>query len=201
MNIDFKKSSHILFFAGFLPSLSLGLSWSFYQIFPNSPFWLETISPIYAYALLYSFFDKYAWHWKVFRMIGVIIYPDLGGRWKGNQRSSHKENAENVEIPAYLEIDQSFSKICVRAYYEKSQSESCVASFAELNSDVYLFYTYDNEPNSLQAGTMQSHKGTVKLRYLPKENKLLGFYFNSIGNRGEMQFEFERDDRLYRFQE
>lgn len=200
MNIDFKKTSHIAFFAAILPAFSLELAWSFYQIFPNFPFWLETLSPLFAYGLLYSLFEKYAWHWGIFKLSGVVTFPDLRGRWRGKQRSSYKENGNNTEVLAYLEISQTFSKIFARAYYEKSQSESWVASFAELNGDVYLFYTYDNDPNSLKAETMQNHKGTVKLKYLPKENKLLGIYFNSIGNHGEMQFEFEQQNRLHRFE-
>lgn len=199
MNIDFKKTSHIAFFAAILPAFSLGLSWSFYQIFPNFPFWVETLSPLLAYGLLYSLFEKSAWHWGIFKVSGVVSFPDLRGRWRGEQRSSYKENGNSAEVPAYLEISQSFSKICVRAFYEKSQSESWVASFTEINGDEYLFYTYDNDPNSLKAGTMQNHKGTVKLKYLPKENKLLGIYFNSIGNHGEMLFDFEQKDNLYRF--
>lgn len=201
MNIDFTKSSHIVFFGAVLPFLSLVLAWSFYQILPNPPFWVETISPIFAYGLLYSLFEKYAWSWGIFRFFGIVRVPNLNGRWKGKQRSSYKENGDNTEIPAYLEITQSFSKIYIKAFYEKSQSESWVASFAEINGDGYLFYTYDNDPNSLKAGTMQNHKGTVKIKYLPKENKLLGIYFNSIGNHGEMQFEFDRQDKLYRFEE
>lgn len=201
MNIDFTKTSHIVFFGAVLPILSLGLSWSFYQILPNPPFWVETISPIFAYGLLYSLFEKYAWSWGIFRFFGVVRFPNLNGRWKGNQRSSYKENGKNAEVPSCLEISQTFSKICVRAYYEKSQSESCIASFAELNGDVYLFYTYDNEPNSLRAGTMQNHKGTVKFKYAPKEKKLFGGYFNSIGNQGDMVYEFEGKDRLHCFKQ
>ena len=87
----------------------------------------------------------------------------------------------------------------MRAFYERSQSESAVANFAELNNENYLFYTYDNEPNSLKSGTMQAHKGTVKLKYLPQENKLIGNYFNSIGNNGEVDFEFEQYDLMGRF--
>ncbi|MFH1706136.1 MAG: hypothetical protein ABH867_04500 [Patescibacteria group bacterium] len=201
MSINLKKSSHIIFFGGLLPLLSLVLAWSFNQIFPNTPFWLESLSPIYAYALLYSLFDKFVWNWKVFRLTKVVEFPDLRGRWTGTQRSSYKEADKNVEIPAILEIKQTFSKIIVRAYYTKSQSECAVASLAELNGETYLFYTYDNEPNSLKRGTMQAHKGTVKLQYLPKENKLLGFYFNSIGNTGEMKFDYQQSDLLYRFEE
>ena len=171
----------------------------FYVLFPNLPFWVETLSPLLAYGVLYAIFEKYAWHWKIFRIFSVVSVPDLRGRWKGKQRSSYKENESNVEVPSCLEISQTFSKIFVRACYERSQSESVVANFTELNEEIYLFYTYDNEPNSLKSGTMQAHKGTVKLKYIPKENKLIGVYFNSIGNSGEIDFEFEQHDLISRF--
>lgn len=201
MYINFTKASHILFFGGFLPLLSLGLAWIFYKIFPNPPFLFVTLSPIYTYTLLYLFFDKYAWSWGIFRILNIVALPDLRGRWGGQQTSSRKERSTNVEIPAYLEIRQTFSKIIVKSYYPKSQSESVVAVFAKLNDELYLFYTYDNEPNSLKSGTMQAHKGTAKLKYLPKENKLRGIYFNSMRNTGDVKFSFEQQDLLYRFKE
>lgn len=201
MNIDFRNSKHIIFFGIILPFLSFGLSWIFYQVFPNAPFWLETISPVYAYGLIYSLFDKHLWTWGIFKKLGIVTVPDLRGRWKGKLRSSYKEGKKNKEISACLEIKQTYSKVIVCIYYEKSQSESVKASFVELNGEVYLFYTYDSEPNSLKVGTMQSHKGTVKLRLLPNENKLIGFYFNSIGNSGELFFEYEQAELYCRFSE
>lgn len=199
MKINFTKTSHILFFAGALPVLSLFVSWLFYKLMPNPPFWLETVSPVFTYVLLYSIFEKWLWNLKIFSLLGIVEFPDLHGRWKGKQRSSYKENGSNIEIPSCLEISQTFSKIIVCACYERSQSQSVVANFAELNGENYLFYTYDNEPNSLKSGTMQAHKGTVKLKYLPKEKKLIGAYFNSIGNSGEVEFGFEQQDLLGRF--
>ena len=41
-------------------------------------------------------------------------------------------------------------------------------------------------------GTMQDHKGTVKLRYLSREKELIGSYYNSIGNTGNITLEFEQ---------
>lgn len=198
MRVNFKKTSHILFFAVVLPALSWGLSWALYKLIPNPPFWLETISPLYAYTILYSFFEKRFWHWKLFKTFGIVDFPDLRGRWRGMQLSSHKENDKNVEVISYLEIYQTFSEIFIRSFYEKSQSESVVANFARSHGESYLFYSYDNEPNSLKLGTMQMHKGTVKLRYFPQK-KLIGAYFNSIGNSGDANFEFEQSDLIGRF--
>jgi len=199
MGVNLSKTSNVIFFAAFLPLASFFMARGFYALFPNLPFWVETLSPLLAYGVLYAIFEKYAWHWKIFRIFSVVSVPDLRGRWKGKQRSSYKENGNNVEVPSCLEISQTFSKIFVRACYERSQSESVVANFTELNEETYLFYTYDSEPNSLKSGTMQAHKGTVKLKYIPKENKLIGVYFNSIGNSGEIDFEFEQYDLISRF--
>jgi len=199
MGVNLSKTSNIVFFGALLPVASFFIAKVFYMLFPNFPFWMETISPLFAYGVLYAIFEKYIWNWSIFRVFGVVSIPDLRGRWKGKQRSSYKENGSNVEVPSCLEISQTFSKIFVRACYERSQSESVVANFAELNGETYLFYTYDNEPNSLKSGTMQAHKGTVKLKYILKENKLIGVYFNSIGNHGEIDFEFEQYDLISRF--
>lgn len=199
MGVNLSKTSNVIFFAAILPLISFFLARGFYILFPNLPFWVETLSPLLAYGILYAIFEKYAWHWKIFSIFGVVSVPDLRGRWKGKQRSSYKENGNNVEVPSCLEISQTFSKIFVHACYERSQSESVVANFTELNEETYLFYTYDSEPNSLKSGTMQAHKGTVKLKYIPKENKLIGVYFNSIGNSGEIDFEFEQYDLISRF--
>lgn len=199
MGVNLSKTSNVIFFVGFLPLISFFLAKGFYVLFPNLPFWVETLSPLLAYGILYAIFEKYAWHWKIFSILGVVSVQDLRGRWKGKQRSSYKENSNNVEVPSWLEISQTFSKIFVGACYERSQSESVVANFTELNEETYLFYTYDSEPNSLKSGTMQAHKGTVKLKYIPKERKLIGIYFNSIGNNGEADFEFEQYDLVSRF--
>lgn len=196
MKIDFSKNSHVLFFAGLLPIISLGIAWTCSQIVTNPPFWLETLSPLAAYGLLYSMFDRYLWHLKLFKFLGVVTFPDLRGRWKGTLRSSYN-NIETHKI--YIEITQKFSCIHIHAYFKASQSASAVASFTELNKKTYLFYTYDNEPNSLKKGTMQNHKGTVKIDCSAKDKKLNGFYFNSICNQGDIALEFEQRGLKCRF--
>lgn len=199
MSVNLSKTSHVLFFAVFLPIVSIAIGWLFNKLFPNLPFWMETVSPLFAYGLLYSWFEKSLWKIQVFTFLGIVSFPNLNGRWKGTQQSSHVgQDGSRVQIEACLEVTQTFSKICICAYYPRSQSESIVANFAEVKTSSYLFYTYDSEPNSLQEGTMQMHKGTVKLNYLPKEKKLIGLYFNSIGNHGEMNFDFEGYDLLFR---
>ena len=122
MGVNLSRTSNVIFFAAILPLGSYFIARGFYQLFPNIPFWMETISPLFAYRVLYALFEKYAWHLGLFRFLGVVRMPDLRGRWKGKQRSSYQENGSNVEIPSCLEISQTFSKIFVCACYERSQS-------------------------------------------------------------------------------
>lgn len=199
MGVDFKKTSHIILFAGIMPLLSLFIAWLFSILLPNLPFWVDTLSPLYIYGLIYLLFDRYLWRLRIFATLGIVSTPNLNGRWKGKQRSSYQENGENVETNGYLEIEQTFSSVSVKSYYEKSKSESAVGAFTKLNSEIYLFYVYDNDPNTLKRGNMQQHKGSGKIRYLPRDNRIEGFYWNSIGNQGDMFFEYETEELKKRY--
>jgi hypothetical protein len=199
MGVNLSKISHVLFFVILLPFLSFLISYLFHKIFPNLPFWMETLTPLCAYGTLVALFDKYIWGWRIFCVLGLVIVPDLRGRWEGYQRTSFKEKGNNLEIPSCLEISQTYSHIYVRACYERSQSESAMAGFISSNGKHYLCYTYDNEPNSLKSGTMQSHKGTVKFEYFGKDKRLEGSYFNSLGNQGEIFYKFIQKDLIGRF--
>lgn len=199
MSINFTKTSHIAFFGTLMPFASWFISQWFFGMFQNWPSWLEGPSPIAVYGIIYFLFDKYFWQWSGFQKLGIVCFPNLNGRWKGTQQSSYKENGENVEVEGRLEITQTFSKLCARGYYSKSESESIAASFSECNDQVYLFYTYDNDPSSLKTGTMQKHKGSAKIKMLATEKKIRGCYWNSIGNYGEMDYEFEQAELLGRF--
>lgn len=200
MSINLSKPCHVVFFGAVIPLISWYVSQIFFSVFQNWPNWLEGPSPIAVYGLIYLLFDKYLWQLPIFKYAGIVWFPNLNGRWKGTQISSYKdENGKNVEVEGRLEVSQTFSKICVRGYYKKSESESVSGSFSEYNDQVYLFYTYDNDPSSLKTGTMQRHKGSGKIKLLPTENKIKGCYWNSIGNYGEMDYEFEQKELLSRF--
>jgi len=157
MGVSLKKVSHILLFCLVLPVFSGVASYAFNILLTNLiktdniPFWVETLSPLSAYAIFYTLFERRIWYWKIFRICGVTDMPDLRGRWKGKHISSYRNNGVQVEVISYLEIFQTFSKISINSYYEKSQSESVAAGFFKQNNTNYLFYVYDNEPNHLKS--------------------------------------------------
>lgn len=198
MGVNFSKSSHIVFFAIILPALSWIITIIFFQLFPNWPNWMESPSPLFAYGLLYYLFDRCAWKLGIFRKVGVVWFPNLSGRWIGIQRSSFIKNGKNVKVNGVLEIRQSFSSVSINAYYSKSESLSVTASFSKLNGEVYLYYSFDNDPNTFKQGTMQKHRGTAKIKKLPKSDEIIGFYWNSIGNSGDMKYRFDQSKLLGR---
>lgn len=201
MRVDFRKGNHAFFFGVIIPLVSLFIAWLFHEAYGKQlPYWMETLSPVYFYMLIFAGFDKYAWAWPPFRWFGIVTTPDLRGRWIGEQISSYKADGEkNARIETVLEIKQTFSKLIARAFYKASDSRSALADVLEVDDEAYLFYTYDNEPNSLKTEAMKTHRGTVKLLFVPGEKRLCGKYFNDIGNTGDMELKFESKKLWYRF--
>lgn len=198
MPIDLKKTSHILFFVVFLPALSVWLS-QLTRYIPNINEWIDKPTTIVIYGILFFIFDKYIWSWPIFRLLKIVEIPDLRGRWKGRQISTFKKDGKNVVSSAVLEIRQTFSSINVKAFYEKSESHNEASYLTKSNDSQFLYYTYDNEPNALKEGTMQRHWGTARLEYLEKEKRLIGKYFNSIGNLGDVDFKFMSEKLINRY--
>lgn len=189
MRIDFTRTSHILFFVAFLPGVSFGVGWLFFNFLPTLPFWVDTISPLAAYGLFYAFFERAAWHWPVFRWLGIVTAPDLRGRWIGEQRSSYRDtHGKNVTSRVVLEVHQTFSNITARTYYKRWRVAHCDGSFIELDGAAHLVLLFESEPNSHHDGNEPDSKGVVHLYFVPGERKLIGDYFNNNGNYGEVVF-------------
>jgi hypothetical protein len=203
MGVNLSKTSHIIFFLVGGGLLAIIASWLFSIVIEwispdsNIPFWVEGLSPLGAYGLLFWLFDRYLWKAPIFEKLGIVNVPNLNGRWIGKQRSTYKDaDGNNVSADGVLEIRQTFTSISVNTYYQKSYSSSKVGNFARNNPICYLYYTFDNEPNSMIEETMQMHKGTVKLNYLSDSNQIKGTYFNSIGNIGDMTYSYQQKELL-----
>jgi hypothetical protein len=200
MKIDLGKSSHILFFIVLLPAISYGVGWAFSQQFPDLPFWVEGLSPLGVYALLYAGFERTAWHWPVFRWLGIVQVPDLRGRWTGDQLSSFKkENGKPITSYTVLEVTQTFSGVQTKTYYHRwtdSHSPSC---FLNIEGQLYLVILFESEPGVRHDGTDTAHKGVARLQYLPDEKVIVGNYFNSNGNYGEIRLKRRSRKLLHRF--
>lgn len=188
MGINLNKTTHILFFVVFLPVISLAVGYSFAVLLPNVPFWVETISPLAAYGLLYNFFEKYAWHWPIFRLLGIVVAPDVRGRWLGEQTSSFKDaNGKPRKARVIMEIEQTFSAIRVNTYYKNWQTTHSLSSFMPVENECLLFVMFETAPRIEYDGEASAHKGVIRLVQLP-DKKLVGTYFNAEGRSGELSF-------------
>ena len=181
-----RKSSHIWFFAAFLPVVSYGIGWEFVHVFPNLPFWVEGISPLTAYGLLFSFFDRIAWHWKLFRLLKIVTVPDVRGRWRGEQVSSYVKDGKHVTSRVIMEITQTFSGLHVDTYYKRWSSEVSTAQFVEIGRTPTLITMFDAERKvRYEEPAGNELRGVCKLVLMP-DGTLQGTYFNAAGRHGEL---------------
>lgn len=117
---------------------------------------------------------------------------DLTGRWVGFLSSSYQRNGQNMIVPLTLEIKHTSSAVCVRACFEKAESESLIASVEMINDRPRLCYMYDNTLAGKSRGSASHDRGAVMLEYFEKDGKhiLKGNYFNDlkpVPNYGEIK--------------
>ena len=200
MNINLGKTSHILFFIVFLPAVSFGAGWAFATTFPRLPFWMEGISPLGAYAVLYSLFERYAWHWPIFRTLGIVEIPDLRGRWEGEQLSSFKSaNGKPVRSHMVLEVEQTFSAVHTKAYYCRWTDAHSASCFLQIEGKLYLVIIFESEPGPRSIAPVSANKGVARLEYIAADKLIVGTYFNTLGNKGELELQRTSRALLHRF--
>jgi len=197
--IDLTKTAQIIFFVLILPFLSVMLVLAMVAILePLKNAWyypfIDGLGFIGAYVFLFTFFDRIAWRWPIFRWLKVVSVPYLGGRWKGYLQTSHNQRA--IKIPTFLEIDQTFGTIKTCLYTETSFSSSLMADFVKAPSGrTELHYEYHNEPNEKAKDTMHGHDGVARLAFESKGKNLSGSYYTTSqhdrGNVGSLYFKFE----------
>ena len=163
--------------------------------------WIETPGALAIVGILYSLFDKYFWSWKIFRVLGIVDFPDLRGRWAGEIISSYKD--EETNILTRLEIFQTASVLVVSLYTSDSYSVSSSASIIKGDDGFdILRYGYVNYPLAISVDTMKIHHGFASLKFFQDINELRGEYFTSRdrGTYGTMRFQYENSKRIGRFE-
>ena len=145
------------------------------------PGWLDVTSVPLLYGALYTFFDKFAWRWRIFRRLGVVEVPVLAGRWKGYILSSHDEFKTRHAVN--IQIEQNWTRMRITAQGEFSRSHSILAAvFVNADEGRVLDYEYRNEPLAGAKDAMQIHYGTARLN-LASESILDGFYYTGRGRQ------------------
>lgn len=156
------------------------------------PWWIELPSILPFVILQYYIFNNCLWHTKLFKLIGLVKFPDLRGRWEGYVVSSYNKNKK---LDFILEIQQTFSNIHINAFTSNSRSYSTIANFVKMNDEtVQLHYEYRNEPDYLSDEDLKIHYGTAHLRWPNNvRGEIIGDYYNSSRDRpryGTIHLEF-----------
>lgn len=207
MGIDPKRTSHLIFFMVVLPAAAVGVAWVSFHVLASITwrlaFLLDGVGALGGYGLLYAAFDRVAWRWRIFRIVGVVEVPDMAGRWKGSLRSTR---ADQSPIDAVVEIEQDFSRATVHMYFAQSRSNSLMTQFVrEGNGTWALHYEYQNEPGFDAPESMHTHYGTARLTCIPGKQVLEGEYYNrgrdGRGYVGGIRANLTSKDLLRRFED
>jgi hypothetical protein len=199
MNVDLRRTSHVIFFAALLPAVSVYIGWLFTQIFPHWPFWVDGISPLTAYALLFNFFDKVAWRWPIFRLLKIVTVPDLRGRWEGTQISSYVAEGKHVTSHVVTEVTQTFSGIQIATYYKRWSSKASVAQFVTIDDIPTLLIMFEAARKvAYEEADGNFLRGACELQ-LTADGQLEGSYFNGAGRHGAVVYKREGYILTHRF--
>lgn len=158
------------------------------------PWWLEIPSVMALYGAFYGAFDKWLWRKPIFRTLGLVRTPDLGGKWKGYIKSSH-DNFK-YEIPATIEIFQSWTQIGIYQKTQTSTGQSFAAAILTKEPNAArLFLMYQNIPEVDADPNMVRHVGSAQL--VLSNGILSGDYYNCARDRptyGKLHFEKESQE-------
>jgi len=146
----------------------------------NFPWWAEDPSIFGIFGLLYIFFDRHLWKWRVFKSIGLVKTPNYNGKWKGHIKSSFDEFKQEIEVE--LTILQHWTSIDISFETETSKGRSEIAGIkiGDLNYSE-LTYTYFNEPIVSADLNMNIHKGTSTLCFIKNNSHAKGDYYTGRG--------------------
>lgn len=159
----------------------------------QAPWWFDAPSVGGYYGLILKWFDNYGWRLSVVRSLGLVRVPDLAGVWAGGVQSSHG----GAEVAVSVRIRQRWMKCVVTMETSTSRSKSLTAMVC-LDDDPEPTLTYDfiNEPKPGAPSTMNMHRGTTILRYMPDAlGRLEGDYYSGRGRQNTGAMLLQRTER------
>ena len=146
------------------------------------PWWVGAPSVLGVFYLLYEVFDKWCWHWPVWRKLGVVKLPDLDGKWDGCLSSSFDEHGKSY--PIRVVVHQDWTHISVLLETEQSESHSLTASIlVQQAGGISLSYQYHNDPKPVVNPRMQPHRGTAVVKLKANGGLLEGEYYTGRGRQ------------------
>lgn len=133
-------------------------------------------------------FNNYIWKFKP--LSSALGLPNFNGKWQVVGHTLNDDGTIKFEWAAVWEVEQSWREISAHLFTSKSSSYSYTASLLKLPKGIWqVSYSYSNEPNLIERGELQSHRGFCELTFTDDLKSATGAYFNSHGRRtfGNMQ--------------
>ena len=153
------------------------------------PWWLDIPAPLALYGLLWSGFDRIAWHWSAWRRLKLIRTPDYRGDWVLEGQSDY-ESA--TRFSGRAGIRQTWTRMSIEVETEYSRSHTLTASvLLDPSARPLLMYEYLSEPKAGSVDTLQAHRGTAWLE-LASDGNLSGEYYAGRGSRNAGTFRLTR---------
>lgn len=169
----------------YLAVVSIALAWLLAKIVllckAEIAWWVDAPAVVGFYGILHAVFDRWAWKWKIVRLLGVVSVPDLSGRWIGTGVSSFNPG-EKFSVD--LAIHQQWSRISVSLSTKNSVSLSITAMMTVEHLPLpTLTYEYLNEPRAAAPQDLEIHRGTAILTYQVDVDTLEGDYYSGRGRQ------------------
>lgn len=145
--------------------------------------------------VLWLFFAKWAWKWRVFQD-WLVPFPVLEGTWSGLMKSTWIDPTTGKilqPIPFTLVIRQSFLTINCSIYTKESSSISYSADILvdKETKKKQLIYHYTNRPQASVRNRSEIHDGTALLDIIgAKPNEMKGEYWTSRKTTGDIEVKF-----------
>lgn len=183
---------------GILGIISVLVSWAIIHYLPlnlSFPWFISApTTPFAVYLLLYSFFNRWGWKWKIIRSVTPTRVPNLEGKWTGYIKSSFDEHDTKSGIE--LEIKQRWTNMELKMETDTSSSYSYAASIrTDEFQDTFLNYTYQNKPEPDANADMEKHEGTAVLTFKDGSKPSLdGYYFTGRGRGTYGKICLEKED-------
>lgn len=129
-------------------------------------------------------FDRWLWRWPGIQRL--MKRPVLHGTWKTELRTTYKDRADEA-IEAYLVVVQTYSRICVRMLFDRSQSKSMSGDLVQENGHCVLCYVFRSEKHALEPKSNPPSRGAAQLAVATKPSTHLeGDYWMEVGTKGRL---------------
>lgn len=132
--------------------------------------------------------------WRFVKPFQMLIFPKLGGEWKGHISYMSEGEIENKD--ATLHVKHSFSGVVLILETEESVSHTLTVSphRDKTGSQFKLYYVFNNERRALYCvpGRPKSYRGVAIIAFDRNFQSLSGQYFTEQDSRGNIEFHISK---------